>query len=130
MKNFLGFIFTLFFVVACTKAQNNETFNGKNYSLSGQNNNAEITLGFDNKENRFFGKAAVNNYFGIYAIDGNNISFANMGATMMMGERELMDVEAAYIENMSKVNSYKLDGKKLYLYTGDGKELVFDEIVQ
>ena len=49
---------------------------------------------------------------------------------MMMGERELMDVEAAYIENMSKVNSYKLDGKKLYLYTSDGKELVFDEIVQ
>ncbi len=125
MKKLLSVFLGILVMAGCTAKA--ESFKGKEYRLSGAENNAEITLGFSADENRFFGKV-VNNYFGTYTVEGNNISFGPAGATMMMGPRPLMDAESNYLRLLPTVKTFSLDGKKLVLKTADGKELVFDEI--
>ena len=101
---------------------------GKKYELLLNTDEGKITIGFDAKENRFYGQSAVNRYFGIYDADNNELKLGAVGATMMMGPQSLMELEMQYLQDLAKVKKYKLDGKKLYLYTDDGKELVFEEV--
>lgn len=126
MKKFLSAMFILFLTAACSAQEN--SFKGKEYKMEDAVNKAEITLGFDAKENRFFGKV-VNNYFGQYEVDGHTIKFGPAGATMMAGPQNLMKAESQYLMTLPTVNSFVLDGKKLILKTNDGKELIFDEMV-
>lgn len=127
MKRFLSLAFALLMLGACSKAENN-SFIDKEYQLKNAANNAEITLGFEGKDSRFFGKSAVNRYFGSYKLEGELLSFSPAGSTMMMGPRELMEAEQNYLQELSKIKSFKLDGKMLILYTSDNKELVFEQI--
>ena len=125
MKKLFAFFFVLAALTGCTKAEADLT--GKNYKLVDADSKVEITLGFAKDENRYYGKA-VNNYFGTYTVEGNNISFGPAGATMMMGPRPQMEAESNYLRQLPTVKTFSLDGKKLVLKTADGKELVFDEI--
>lgn len=125
MKKIVAVFFSFLFVVGCLAK--NETFKGKEYQLQNAENKAEISLAFSAKENRFFGKA-VNNYFGSYTLEGNNITFGPAGSTMMMGPRPLMDAESNYLKLLPKVKTVSLDGKKLVLKTDDGQELIFNEV--
>lgn len=125
MKKFLSVFLCILIMSGCgAKA---ESFKGKEYKLRNAENNAEIILGFGADGNRFFGKV-VNNYFGTYAVEKDNISFGPAGATMMMGPEALMDAESNYLQMLPAITSFSLDGKKLVLKTADGKELVFEEI--
>lgn len=125
MKKLLSLMFALVLTVACSSSE--DSFKGKEYKMQDAANNAEITLGFDAKESRFFGKV-VNNYFGQYEVDANSIKFGPAGATMMAGPENLMKAESQYLMTLPTVNSFVLEGKKLTLKTADGKELVFEEI--
>lgn len=126
MKKLLTLIFAALMFTACTKGT--DTFVGKEYKLTNAENNADITLGFMQKDNRFFGKAAVNRYFGTYKLEGESLSFSPAGSTMMMGPRDQMEAEQHYLKAISNVTSYKLDGKKLTIKNADGQSLVFEEI--
>ncbi len=125
MKKLLSLMFALTLTAACSVQEN--SFKGKEYKMNDAANNAEITLGFDAKESRFFGRV-VNNYFGQYEMDGNTIKFGPAGATMMAGPENLMKAESQYLMTLPTVNSFVLEGQKLTLKTADGKELVFEEV--
>ena len=127
MKKLLSCIFALILTAACSAQEN--SFKGKEYKMNDAVNKAEITLGFDKTENRFFGKV-VNNYFGQYEIDGNTIKFGPAGATMMAGPENLMKAESQYLMTLPNVNAFVLEGQKLTLKTSDGKELIFEEVVK
>ncbi len=127
MKKLLSCIFALILTAACSAQEN--SFKGKEYKMNDAVNKAEITLGFDKTENRFFGKV-VNNYFGQYEIDGNTIKFGPAGATMMAGPENLMKAESQYLMTLPNVNAFVLEGQKLTLKTSDGKELIFEEVVE
>lgn len=127
MSKILSLLAAVLMFGACSGQEQN-SFVGKEYKLTQAPNNAEITLGFDGKENRYFGKAAVNNYFGAYTLEGENLSFGPAGATMMAGPEPLMKAEHEYLQILSDIKSYKLEGKKLILNGSEGKQLVFEEI--
>lgn len=124
MKKILSVMAALL-ITACAAKEN--SFKGKEYKMNDAANKAEITLAFDAKENRFFGKV-INNYFGKYELDGNNIKFGPAGATMMAGPENLMKAESQYLMTLPKVNSFVLEDKSLTLKTTDGQSLVFEEV--
>jgi len=109
-----AFICAVFLFSACAN-KNSETITGKEFQLLNAPNNAEITISFFKDEPRFAGKSAVNRYFGNYKIDDNEITFSQIGSTMMMGPEELMIAESEYLNFLNTVKSYKIENKKLYL---------------
>lgn len=104
-----------------------DSFVGKDYKMVNAPAEATITIGFDGAESRYFGKSAVNRYFGSYTLDEKTLEFGPAGVTMMAGPEPLMKAEHEYLQDLSTVNSYKLEGKKLTLINSEGKELVFEE---
>lgn len=126
MKKFIYAFFALFMLAGCN--EKDTTFVGNEYKLLDAPNNAEITLGFDGASDRFFGKAAINRYFGSYTTEGNTISFGAAGATMMAGPQELMEAEHSYLSFLSEVKTFKLDGTKLILSNDKNENLVFEKI--
>ena len=125
MKKIVYVLSLLFAISAC--GGDNTTFENNAYQLRNAKNGAEITLGFDGKDKRFFGRSAINRYFGTYKTEGNKLTFGRAGTTMMAGPQEMMQAESNYLAALPKVNSFKLDGKKLILKTSDGKELIYEE---
>lgn len=124
MKKFLGVMGMAMVMAACT-AQG-DSFRGKDYKMQNAMNDAEITLGFSAKNDRFFG-SVVNRYFGTYKVEGNNIEFSPAGTTLMMGPEPLMEAEQAYLSSLPQIKTFALEDKKLILKAADGKEYVFDE---
>lgn len=124
MKKILVMFMALFMLAACSK--DSDSFKGKMYKLTSAPTNMEITIGFDDNNNRFFGKA-LNNYFGTYTIEGTDMVFGAIATTMMAGPEEMMSAESNYLGFLPNVSSFKLDGKKLSLIAGSGDELVFEE---
>ena len=88
-------------------------------------NNSNYTISFDAKENKFYGKA-LNNYFGTYKLEKNQLTLELTGSTMMMGSPQDMKNETIYFENLSKINSYILNNKTLTL-KGNHIELIYKE---
>lgn len=125
MKKLSAIAGMLLLAAACS-AQH-DSIKGKDYKMQNAMNDAEITIGFSAKNDRFFG-AVVNRYFGTYKIDGSNIELSPAGSTMMMGPQPLMEAEQSYLATLPKIKTFSLDGEKLILKTADGKEFVFDEI--
>lgn len=126
MKNLVAVLLSLLVLGACSKAETS-TFVDKEYVLRDAPDQAVITLGFEVKDHRFYGKSAVNRYFGTYTLDGNNLTFSPAGSTMMMGPQKLMEAESSYLKALSQIKSYQLSGKVLTLNLSDGKKLVFDQ---
>jgi heat shock protein HslJ len=82
-----------------------------------------ITLTFD--DTGVGGTAACNSYFGGYTITGAEISFSDLGQTMMACEpEEVMDSETIYLQAMALVDAFTATDDTLTL-TGEGVELVF-----
>lgn len=125
MKKFIYAFFALFMLAACQ--EKDTTFVGNEYKLLNAPDNAEITLGFDGASDRFFGKAAINRYFGTYKSEGNNLTFGPAGATMMAGPEELMKAEYQYLTSLADIKTFKLDGTKLILINDKGEELTFEK---
>ena len=120
MKILLSALIAVLALTACSEAE--QTVVGKTYSLLPEKN---ITLAFDAKENRFYGKA-VNNYFGEYKIEKNNITLTLIGSTMMAAPEPEMKKEMEYFQNLGKIKTYTLSGKSLEL-NGDGVTLKYEE---
>ena len=119
MKKLLLAMFSIMMLSACQEAP---TLKGKTFALD---TNKNFTISFDAKEDAFYGKA-VNNYFGTYKLDKNNIALNLGGSTMMMGPMEEMQQEQTYFQNLSKVKTYTLQNKTLEL-KGDGVTIKYQE---
>ena len=118
MKKMLLNLSLMLSLAGCT-ATSTPSIKGNEFSL----NNANITLAFDKNENKFYGKA-VNNYFGVYTLNGANIKLELQGSTMMMGTTEEMTKETKYFNDLNKVTTYTLNDNSLIL-KGDNIELTF-----
>lgn len=120
MKKILSALLVALTFTACSKSE--ETILGKTYALLPEKT---VTITFDRNENRFFGKA-LNNYFGEYKIEQNNLTLTVIGSTMMAGPEEEMKNEIEYFKSLGKVKSYTLKNKTLEL-TGEGVNLKYEE---
>lgn len=120
MNKFLSVLAALLTLTSCSKSE--ETIVGKTYTLLPEK---AITLTFDAKENRFYGQA-VNNYFGEYKIDKQNITLTLIGSTMMAAPEPEMKKETDYFRNLGKVKTYTLNGQSLEL-KGDGITLKYEQ---
>lgn len=84
-----------------------------------------ITLIFDEAESSIGGQAACNQYFGGYTLSGSEITFSEMGQTMMAClPEEVMESESTYLEALAGVTGFSVSGDRLTL-TGDDVEIVF-----
>lgn len=125
MKKFiLGLILVLSFV-GCSSLvpKQNDKLVGKEYVLATTNEDYKISLNFS--EENFFGFAGVNNYFGKFSTDENNIYLGNVGVTMMAGPEKVMLAEQNFLKDLNEVKTFKSTKDKLTLFTSTGKTLVF-----
>ncbi len=90
--------------------------------------NIPITISFDEKENRYYGKV-VNNYFGNYIKDNNKITLHAGGSTMMMGPKKAMAVEQKWFELLPQIVAYSQTENSLILTLENGTELKLNKII-
>ena len=87
--------------------------------------NAQTTITFDG-EGRVAGSGGCNRYFGPVNINGDAISFGNLGSTRMACVPALMDEERKFFDALAATRSYRFDdpGHKLLFLGEDGAMLV------
>ncbi len=84
---------------------------------------AKATLLFA-KDKQVSGKAFCNNYGGSANVNGNKIHFSQMFSTKMFCQ-DLAEAEDLYLADLSKVNTFKIEGDKLMLYHQNKLLMVF-----
>lgn len=94
----------------------------KNTDLKLINNN-NISINFSTN-NRLYGNTGCNNYAGEYKINNNNIKISNPVSTLMYCHGK-MDDEFNFLENLEKVNKYKVNNNILELYQNNNLLLRF-----
>lgn len=77
------------------------------------------TLQFDTTNTRAAGKAPVNNYSGLYKLDGAKLSFGMMVSTRMAGPQPDMDLEHKYNRIFPSVTGWRIVNGKLDLLGGE-----------
>jgi heat shock protein HslJ len=84
-----------------------------------------ITLVFDADLEEAGGVSACNSYFGRYTLTGSELTFSDLGSTMMAcTPEEVMDSESQYLAALDLVETFSVDGGDLTLQ-GEGVDLVF-----
>jgi heat shock protein HslJ len=84
-----------------------------------------ITLIFDEPEGTAGGKSACNQWFGGYTLSGNELTFTDIGGTLMACTDEgVMDSETAFLDAMGLVELFTVEGNELNL-TGVDVDLLF-----
>ena len=84
-----------------------------------------ITLIFDQPEGTAGGKSACNQWFGGYTLSGNELTFTDVGGTLMACIDEgVMDSETAFLDAMGLVEIFTMEGDQLNL-TGEAVDLLF-----
>jgi heat shock protein HslJ len=86
-----------------------------------------VTLSFE-EEGRIGGTAACNSYGGEVSIDGDRLEVAELSQTEMACEPpSVMEVEAAYLGALARVDRFREEGDRLVL-EGPDVELVFEPL--
>jgi heat shock protein HslJ len=93
------------------------------------NRGSRPTLRFSADQGSVSGATGCNTYFGTVYGSGNSLSFGPLATTKMMCFDALAVQEIQYLDILSKVNSFSGDGAHLTLATGDGRQLVFSQLV-
>jgi heat shock protein HslJ len=84
-----------------------------------------ITLIFDEPEGTAGGKSACNQWFGGYTLSGNELTFTDIGGTLMACTDEgVMESETAFLTALELVEIFTMEGNELNL-TGEGVDLLF-----
>lgn len=128
MKKVLLSIILGLSLIGCSslKSVPNKKVLGKSYVLSSSSKDYKISLNF--AEDNFFGYSGVNNYFGKYEVQGNNLKFDAIASTLMSGPTKAMNAEIDYLNSLGEVNSFYFSKEQLVLKTINGKKLLFNEI--
>ncbi|MCW8804722.1 MAG: META domain-containing protein [Ignavibacteriaceae bacterium] len=77
------------------------------------------------KEERVHGNTSCNTIDGKVEIDKNNVTFSDIITTEMACPG---DIEPRFLSALSKVNNYKIEKLKLYLYEDDREIMIFQKI--
>ena len=78
-------------------------------------------------ESRVNGNAGCNNFFGSYEVDGETLSFGQMGATMMAC-LDGMETEQAFLAALGNTDRYTISGLILSLYSGEALLAKFEAV--
>ncbi|MEO5325540.1 YbaY family lipoprotein [Mesorhizobium sp. CC13] len=76
------------------------------------------------KDGGVSGRGGCNGYFGSAKIDGNNITFGQIGATQMACEQAMMDQEHKFHDALGRVATYAIADGKLVMADKDGKAIL------
>jgi len=84
-----------------------------------------VTIEFENGE--VHGSAGCNSYFGSYEVKGNVISFGMLAMTEMacLEPESLMEQEQAYMQLLSEVETFALEGERLMLKKAVQEQFTF-----
>ncbi|WIH90907.1 META domain-containing protein [Brachyspira pilosicoli] len=136
MKRLSIVFFMLFLICSCSTmdkiSENNITdkknvLDGRKFKLVSIYPDMNITIEFN--DNKISGFSAVNRYSSLYEIDGDIFNVYNLITTLMSGPKDKMKAEYEYLNLLKDVTSYKIEGKKLTLYTVlSSNYLIFEEI--
>lgn len=108
------------------EVETNNKLKGRKFKLVSAYPEMNITIEFD--ENKVYGFSAINNYFSEYLTDGDIFSVKSIATTKKTGSKEYREAENKYLNMLKDATSYKLNGKKLTIYTLLSDEnLVFEE---
>lgn len=138
MKNILfklGALAVLAVLLTACASGGGDTLAGTSWTLTSLDGSAQvgaaaggspITIEFD-AEGRAGGSAGCNSYGGDYSTSGaNGIAFSAVVSTLMACQDQLvMENEAAFLQALSAVSSYKVSGNTLTL-SGGGHTLIFN----
>lgn len=78
------------------------------------------TIGFDPAESRVAGHGSINRFFGGYELEGDQITFAALGSTLMAGPEELMDQEHRFLRTLQGTMTVTVDGDDVVLSGPEG----------
>lgn len=108
------------------EVETNNKLKGRKFKLVSAYPEMNITIEFD--ENKVYGFSAINNYFSEYLTDGDIFSVKSIATTKKTASKEYREAESKYLNMLRDATSYKLNGKKLTIYTLlSGENLVFEE---
>lgn len=80
----------------------------------------KTSVKFDTTENRISGNTGCNNFFGSYKVEGEYISFTQMGATKMLCDEKSNKTERDFLNILSgKKLRFDVADQTLNLYDGD-----------
>ena len=123
--------YTLVEVFEKNKTQKQTTIDNKWQIVSIQgidSLNVNPTIEFNREEKRISGTAGCNNFFGTYVPANKHLDFSKMGMTRKMCPD--MTVENAFINNLNKVNYYKIDNNQLMFYNNSDEILMTSELME
>ena len=123
--------FVPFLLISCASGGNAaEDLNGTRWELLYINKSEPIpgsmvTIEFENGEVR--GSAGCNSYFGSYQVKGNVISFGMLAMTEMacLEPEGFMEQEQAYLQFLSEVETFALEGERLMLKKAVQEQFTF-----
>lgn len=75
-------------------------------------------------DSRVSGNSGCNNYMGSYVLKGNEISFSQMGSTMMFCGEEIGEIEGVYLNNLELAKTFNSDEDKLIFYDEKNQEIL------
>jgi len=73
------------------------------------------------EDGRASGSGGCNSYFASYELDGFDVTFSEIGSTLMACPGPAGDVERAYLANLGMVASYQSGGIQMALLDADGE---------
>ena len=136
MKKLLVFILLL--ICSCSTIDRTKTvenniaskknvLDGRKFKLVSMYKDMNITIEFN--EDKINGFSAVNRYSSLYNIDGDIFTVYNLITTLMSGPKDKMNAEYEYLKLLKDATSYKIEDRKLTLYTLlSNNYLIFEEI--
>lgn len=90
---------------------------------------AQQTLVFDN-QGMISGNAGCNNYFGTYQVEGNTLTFNEIGSTKMFCGDGLMAEESAFLTALQEATAYKITSGSLQIFAADDSTLISLSLVK
>ena len=96
---------------------------GKNLSIPKE---TKITINFS--KDKINGRSAVNSYFGGYTIKNNVLHSSNIGATLMAGPQEMMDIERKFLDILQSSPKVRYDKETLTLSGKKGEVWTFKAV--
>ena len=138
MKNtiYISIVFITALTISCSsnKEQANkllhdiwslESIEGTIY-IKSEDQQLHPTLEIYLAEERFNGNTGCNNMNGTVKVEGEKISFSNIITTKIF----CADVdETSFLSALNKVNNYKIEKMKLYLFEDNTELLVFKKLI-
>lgn len=83
----------------------------------------DVHISFNGEDNSVSGNSGCNQFFGNFTVDGEKLSFKDMGQTKMYCEK-YMEVERSFNNHLGLVRQYSFDGDMILLENEAGETLL------